>query len=405
MELADYLNYPLFNSAQSITSWLNEKSNNNEQLRILMLGNILKGTIEERVTKRKKCSVEGTPDIKNRKYYITIFKNDKEINTKTYDLTKEDEIVNLIYRIQTAKFKPVKVEFKEKAVEIIWLDPSIILPSPEQKRKVFGAIEQLTESIRLNGQFDAVKVFVKDGQYYIKDGERRLRACKELKKLNPEFKIKVEIVEEGDNLADGLLANLQRDAYNPITLANAILDIIKQIKETNSFGAFKDILTQDKISYMKAKGLWQDTHGTCSEITTAIEKTLGLTAKQQKALLGNLKEHPDVQKLIAEGKLGSEDGEFVMRLNWKEFPPELQSKIKDVINREKVIKGVERKAKDARNFDAKYLSMFFFLESVPKRLDKGLVEIDLAFVSQATKDSVRNRAIKLIEYLQNKLSL
>ena len=102
-----------------------------------------------------------------------------------------------------------------------------ILPNPEQPRKHFDKIElaELAQSIKENGLIQAIIVEGPvENNYYIIDGERRLRAtklngCKEIRCEVRTANLDHKLAE--NKLVDAMIANLQRSDLKPCEEADA----------------------------------------------------------------------------------------------------------------------------------------------------------------------------------------
>src|SRR4051812_1165190 len=92
-----------------------------------------------------------------------------------------------------------------------------IRASPHQARAVFDdeAIRSLAESMKQEGQLQAVVVRQIAGAYELISGERRTRAARLLGWRAIEAKV-VKTVSEAEAAAKGLVENLQRENLNPI---------------------------------------------------------------------------------------------------------------------------------------------------------------------------------------------
>lgn len=113
----------------------------------------------------------------------------------------------------------------------------LIEPNPEQPRTRFAdaKLQELAQSIRVNGVVQPIVVRPHEGRYQIVAGERRWRAAQiaELRKI-PAF---VREVSDEKLLELALVENIQRQELNPIEEANAYRRLIENIG-----------LTQDQIA-------------------------------------------------------------------------------------------------------------------------------------------------------------
>ena len=400
--MTDY-SIPEFNSREDIINWI-DSCNGNPKFKLLILGNALGTLLEEKLCKNENYRIEKTPDLNNGLYYITLFDNGVEKKTTKYNLLDTDKIVDMIWKLYEKSIPKVKVEFKDKKEEILYLDPDIIDASSENIRDRF-IIDGLIRNIAEEGQKEPIRVKKKGDRYIVISGHRRTMACQELKKQNANFKIKALLDQDADEVHDGLQGNLHRDNVSPIALGKGILKVIKQVKETNQLGPYKKILSKKKIEFLKAKGTWVDPFGTCKEITDIIEHAYNIPKHTQQSLLNNLKQSPEIQEMIARGDIGSQAGEIVMKFNYKDLPDALRDKITKALNRDKTFKTIDKKAKDARDVNTLYLHMFQFLENNISRIQDFYNKNDLAFVAPETKISVRKRAIIYINNLMKLLEI
>lgn len=117
------------------------------------------------------------------------------------------------------------------------IDIDLIEPNPEQPRTRFtdDKLQELAQSIRVNGVVQPIVVRSRGGRYQIVAGERRWRAAQiaELRKI-PAF---VREVSDEKLLELALVENIQRQELNPIEEANAYRRLIENIG-----------LTQDQIA-------------------------------------------------------------------------------------------------------------------------------------------------------------
>ncbi len=117
------------------------------------------------------------------------------------------------------------------------LDIDLIEPNPEQPRTRFAdaKLQELAQSIRVNGVVQPIVVRPHGGRYQIVAGERRWRAAQiaEMRKI-PAF---IREVSDEKLLELALVENIQRQELNPIEEANAYRKLIENIG-----------LTQDQIA-------------------------------------------------------------------------------------------------------------------------------------------------------------
>ncbi|MCF8523850.1 MAG: ParB/RepB/Spo0J family partition protein [Aquiluna sp.] len=204
------------------------------------------------------------------------------------------------------------------------LDPSQIVPNPQQPRSVFEAeaFAELVHSIKEFGVLQPIVVRSKGSGYELIMGERRLRASKEAGLT----KIPAIVRETADEnmLRDALLENLHRANLNPLEEASAYKQLLEDFGSTqdqladklgrsrpqitNTLRLLKLPLTvQSKV----AAGVLSAGHarallGAPDELTmTAFaEKTVreGLSVRSLEELVSNVKVKPPRGKIIAGGK-------------------------------------------------------------------------------------------------------
>ena len=147
-----------------------------------------------------------------------------------------------------------------------------ILPNPEQPRKQFDrqGLQDLADSIRIHGVIQPIIVEPVGDEYILQDGERRLRAAK----LAGQTEIPVVFAQAQNGSCRGrleraLVANLQRADLNPIEEAQAYLRLREEFELMN----------------------------------TEIAKRLGVSDVRVSSRLVLLDLEPEIQDLIAEGRL------------------------------------------------------------------------------------------------------
>ncbi len=158
------------------------------------------------------------------------------------------------------------------------IDITLISGNPEQPRSRFDekALSELASSIASNGIVQPILLRRTGDSYQIVAGERRWRAAQiaGLRKVPAVIKK----VDDDKILEIALIENIQREELNPIEEANAFRNLIDNIG-----------LTQDELSQRIGK-----------------ERTLIATA------LRLLKLPPEIQELIAEGKISAGHGRALL---------------------------------------------------------------------------------------------
>lgn len=170
---------------------------------------------------------------------------------------------------------------KKSAEELLDLDLDLIEPNSEQPRTRFTEenLEELTQSIRVNGIVQPIIVRRKGSIYEIIAGERRWRAAQRagLQKISAV----VKDVSDEKLLELALVENIQRQELNPIEEAKAYKNLI------NTIG-----LTQEMVAERVGKN------------RTVITTSLRL-----------LKLPDEIQKLIEEEKISAGHGRALLMID------------------------------------------------------------------------------------------
>ncbi|MCF7807927.1 MAG: ParB/RepB/Spo0J family partition protein [Candidatus Marinimicrobia bacterium] len=196
---------------------------------------------------------------------------------------------------------------------VISLDPNEIEPNPFQPRKDFNsekalqAFEDLKNSINSKGLIQPVTVREIDGKYELIAGERRLRACQELKLESIPVHI-LEVDSDVDMMEMALIENLQRDNLNPLEEAEAYALLAEKYK-----------LSHEKIAGNIGKSRVAITNSLRllklpAEIKLAV-KNLVLSAGHARAFLGldSEKEIINVFKVVRRQNLSVRETENYIR--------------------------------------------------------------------------------------------
>jgi len=114
------------------------------------------------------------------------------------------------------------------SAKIIDIDVDLIIPNPDQPRKVFKdeKIVELSESIKKYGLLQPINVTRDGDKYILISGERRLRASK-LANL-PTIKASILNVEDSEIRELALIENIQRDDLNVVELAYSYAKLISE---------------------------------------------------------------------------------------------------------------------------------------------------------------------------------
>jgi len=206
------------------------------------------------------------------------------------------------------------------------LDIDLIEPNPQQPRTRFADsnLQELAQSIRVNGVVQPIVVRRHGGRYQIVAGERRWRASQlaELRRI-PAF---IRDVSDEKLLELALVENIQRQELNPIEEANAYRKLIENIG-----------LTQEQIAERVGKD------------RTVIATSMRL-----------LRLAEDIQQLIEEGRLTAGHGRALLTTEDPKIRREVANFAVDnglsVRETEKALKrlasGMRAKPLGIRNVDA-----------------------------------------------------
>ena len=184
-----------------------------------------------------------------------------------------DEIDNFIDDINNNEQRTKGNSFNLKVNEV--------RPNPYQPRKEFDkeALNELAESIKVNGVIQPIVVRKSISGYELVAGERRLRASK----IAGKKEIPAILVDFNDQqmMEISLLENIQREDLSPIEEANAYQQLLDKLK-----------YTQQKLS---------DRVGKSREYIANILRLLKLPT--------------EVQNLVSQGKLSYSQARAILSLN------------------------------------------------------------------------------------------
>ncbi len=133
-------------------------------------------------------------------------------------LIQDKEKVDLLIKDNTLNHKEM--------IESIKLED--IIPKSDQPRKIFNkdALNDLTESIKVNGVIQPIIIRKIENGYEIIAGERRWRAAKEANLI--EIPAIVRDIDEETASKISLIENVQRENLNPIEEAQAYKRLMKE---------------------------------------------------------------------------------------------------------------------------------------------------------------------------------
>ncbi|MBA2378091.1 MAG: ParB/RepB/Spo0J family partition protein [Blastocatellia bacterium] len=190
------------------------------------------------------------------------------------------------------------------------IDIDLIEPNPDQPRTRFGekALEELAQSISVNGIVQPILVRKFGSRYQIVAGERRWRAAQKsgLRKVP----VAIREVEDEKLLELALIENIQRQELNAIEEARAYRKLVDNIG-----------LTQDQVAERVGK-----------------ERSLVATS------LRLLKLPDDIQVLIEERKLSAGHGRALLMVD---DPGEQRRVAREIIDGSMSVREAERTVKKA----------------------------------------------------------
>ncbi len=216
-------------------------------------------------------------------------------------------------------------DIQEKANLVREIGIDEIIPNVYQPRTYFNktALEELGQSIKKHGLLQPVIVVKKDNGYMLIAGERRLRASK----IAGLDHIKAIIADiESENLRElALIENIQRENLNPIELANAYNELIKQYKITHD--ALSNIIHKSRTQITNTIRLLNLTDKTkqllCeNKISQGHAKILvGLNKKDEESIVNSIigqklsvREAENIVKLLKNGKPEGKDKNITAQL-------------------------------------------------------------------------------------------
>lgn len=125
----------------------------------------------------------------------------------------------------------IRPQNKEENVGSININIDKISPNPNQPRQHFDneALQELVASIKEKGILTPITICVKEGDYILIAGERRLRAAK-LAGLTDIPAYIIEVKDDAELMEMALIENIQRENLNPIEEAEAYLYLSSKFK-------------------------------------------------------------------------------------------------------------------------------------------------------------------------------
>ncbi len=155
-----------------------------------------------------------------------------------------------------------------------------IAPNPKQPRTVFEdeSLDALASSIREVGVLQPIVVRRAERGYELIAGERRLRAAKRAGLAT--IPVVVRESDDAESLREALIENIHRENLNPIELADAFRELLEEL------------------------GLKQET----------LAERLGMSRSHIANTIRLLQLPPDVQHLLAEGRIQAGHGRALLSL-------------------------------------------------------------------------------------------
>ncbi len=319
---------------------------------------------------------------------------DQETKETKLDVINEDKFERIWQLYRSVEPEEVNEDKSFESIpdnQVLWIPINDIKPNPFQIREDFADVETLAKSIKRNGLLQPIVVKLVEGEYVLLDGERRWRAVKSLGWKNIRA---LQVSDSADLDLLGLAGNFQRSNPNPIAAGRKIASIRMEIKRTNKWGKYTNIIPEDKRLELNL----DDPFSSCKEIDELITEELGFSRTQQYNLVKLLKEPDEVQDLIKKGDFSIAEGAYTINLS-HDLPEEFVRALKAAEKRKSIIEKVEKKARDTDDPNSKLLKYFSQLEKVRDRYKVGY-ESYYEKADEKTrldvKERVRSHVIELI---------
>lgn len=213
------------------------------------LGSLISGGVATKKTPSKKSSAAKQPGKKAHKVASSPKKNKKSTaasKKKTADQKasgKKEQTPVLEGTKPFPKPAPEEAAERQTPVGLFEIPVSKVVPNPHQPRREFndGSLKELAESIRSEGLLQPIVVRKREGNYELIAGERRWRACQQLKLRM----IPARIIEasETSSAVLSLIENLQREDLNPVEEAMGYASLLKDFD-----------LTQEQVAERVGRG-------------------------------------------------------------------------------------------------------------------------------------------------------
>jgi len=257
---------------------------------------------------------------------------DQETKETKLDVINEDKFERIWQLYRSVEPEEVNEDKSFESIpdnQVLWIPINDIKPNPFQIREDFADVETLAKSIKRNGLLQPIVVKLVEGEYVLLDGERRWRAVKSLGWKNIRA---LQVSDSADLDLLGLAGNFQRSNPNPIAAGRKIASIRMEIKRTNKWGKYTNIIPEDKRLELNL----DDPFSSCKEIDELITEELGFSRTQQYNLVKLLKEPDEVQDLIKKGDFSIAEGAYTINLS-HDLPEEFVSALKAADKRKSII--------------------------------------------------------------------
>lgn len=316
----------------------------------------------------------------------------KETKLDVIDEKEFEKIWQLFRSVEPEEFAEDKSFESIPDNQILFISVNDIKPNPYQIREDFADVSTLAASIKKNGLLQPITVKLVDEQYILVDGERRWRAVKSLGWKNIRA---IQVSDSADLDELGLIGNFQRSNPNPIAAGRKIASIRMEVKRTNKWGKYKNIIPEDKRLELNL----DDPFSSCKEIDEIITEELGFSRTQQYNLVKLLREPDEVQDLIKKGDFSIAEGAYTINLS-HDLPEEFVRALRAAENRKKIIEKVEKKAKDTDDPNSKLLRYFGGIEKTAERYKTGF-ETYYEKADEKTRTDVKERVRSHVSNLIN----
>lgn len=266
-------------------------------------------------------------------------------NKKIESLTAEIEGLRRLGKKDVEQKKVQELHASLKKQGVVILDVDNIEPNPAQPRQTFTeeSLILLARSLENDGQQQPILVFQKsESQYFLFDGERRLRATKKLgrKEINAVIipLYSQELIKNPEKLRrQALLANHHRENINPLDLAESLVKeiasferisvedsprilntVITRLNRQDKLKILSDLVLEENKKQTEVIRNWKK-EGILNEQETCLLSfllTLGLNPTSVKNnIFPTLKLHQDLKDAIREKGLGGHHARVLQKIS------------------------------------------------------------------------------------------